>query len=201
MLSPERLKQLVPSASTDDCQKYAAHLSAAFSEFDIDTPLRQAAFLAQVAHESGSFRTARENLNYSSEGLLKVFPKYFSAAEAVEYHRQPERIANRVYANRMGNGPESSGDGWAYRGRGLIQITGKSTYIDCLLLFPYKTTDWLETPEGATRSAGWFWMKRGLNTMADIRDIVGISKRVNGGTIGLDHRIQLYNEIYRELTS
>ena len=199
MLSPERLKKLVPSASLDDCQKFAAPLTTTFAEFDISTPERQAAFLAQVVHESGSFRQVRENLNYSAEGLLRVFPKYFNQQEAIEYARNPERIANRVYANRMGNGPESSGDGWRYRGRGLIQITGRSNYVDCLAFFPYQTVDWLETPAGAARSAGWFWMKRGLNTFADARDIATISRRVNGGTIGLEHRIELYVGLCKEL--
>jgi putative chitinase len=164
-------------------------------EFEINTKQRQAMFLAQCAHESGHFRLVSENLNYSADGLRRVFPKYFRDVDANDYHRQPEKIANRVYSSRMGNGDEASGDGWRFRGRGLIQLTGKSNYIACsedLEVDLLENPDYLLTPEGAARSAAWFWWQNDLNDYADKGDIVGCSKRVNGGTIGLEDRKELY---------
>ena len=161
-----------------------------FDKYEINTPLRIAHFMAQIEHESG-LKPISENLNYSSERLRQIFPKYFiSKADADRYARQPERIANRVYANRMGNGNEASGEGWKYRGRGFIQITGKINYfqlandtdLDCL-----KNPDLLLEEPNALISALWFWNLRKLNTLADKDDLVGIRKKVNGGTIGLEH--------------
>ena len=126
MITLEQLNEAFPDATEEDVTKYYDAFIRVFDEYEINTPKRQAAFIAQVAHESGQLRHVVENLNYSAQGLLKIFKKYFTSVLAQEYARQPQRIANRVYANRMGNGPESSGDGWKHRGRGLIQLTGKN---------------------------------------------------------------------------
>jgi putative chitinase len=182
-------------AAPHDADEYAAPLNEAMDEFEIDTKKRQAMFLAQCAHESGQFRTVVENLNYSADGLQRTFPRHFRTASVRNYHRQPEKIANRVYSNRMGNGDEASGDGWRFRGRGLIQLTGKSNYILCsadLEVDLLENPNYLVTPEGAARSAAWFWWKNDLNDLADIGDIVGSTRRINGGVNGLEHRKQLY---------
>ena len=172
-------------------------LNAAMEEFEINTPERMAMFLAQCCHESNYFRVTKENLNYSAEGLNKIFPKYFVRAgrDATEYAKKPEEIANIVYANRMGNGDEESGDGWRHCGRGFIQLTGKSNYEECGEALDVDLAEdplWLTTLEGAARSAAWFWHKNGLNKYADANDIVGCTKRINGGTIGLEHRKELW---------
>ena len=161
------------------------------AEFGITTPLRWAHYLAQVAHESGGLRQTEENLSYSAEGLLKTFPKYFTKAYVNAYARQPQRIAGRVYANRMGNGAEATGDGWKYRGRGLIQLTGRTNYTVYRSYCGYdvvKDPDLLAKPVGAIRSSMWFWRNRGLNELADKNDLVAITKRINGGTNGLAER-------------
>lgn len=165
--------------------------------YGINTPERKAAFLSQVGHESNGFRSIEENLNYSSDRLSVVFPKYFNNNEALDYHRQPKKIASRVYANRMGNGPESSGDGWSYRGRGLIQLTGKYNYqkfSDFSGHDVLTNPDYLLTPEGAMYSAIWFWDVNGCNSFADKNDIQGLTKKINGGINGLEHRKDLYNK-------
>lgn len=161
-------------------------------EFDIVTDKRIAAFLAQSTHESQDFTRLTENLNYRAESLRRVFPKYFpSITLANQYAFNPQKIANRVYANRMGNGNESSGDGWRYRGRGLFQLTGKYNYqkfsetIDMSLS---DTIDFLETFQGAVLSSCWFWDSRKLNVYADNSDITGMTKIINGGYNGLDDR-------------
>lgn len=165
--------------------------------YEIDTPERVAAFLAQCAHESGNFRFLKENLNYKAESLVKVFPKYFSdMSTAKAYEKQPQKIANRVYGNRMGNGDESTGDGFRYMGRGLIQLTGKNNYtifaasIDTPL---EEIPEYLQTFEGAVQSACWFWEQNNLNKEADARDIKTMTKKINGGFIGLEDRIKHYN--------
>ena len=173
------------------------------SNYKVNTLLRLSHFLAQCGHESANFRAFKENLNYSAEGLNKTFKKYFPTLEsAKDYARQPERIASKVYANRMGNGTEASKDGFKYLGRGFIQLTGKANYLE----FDNSVSeDILANPElVATKyplaSAAWFWDKNGLNTIADkgATDAVvkSITKRVNGGTIGLEDRIQHFNEFY-----
>jgi putative chitinase len=165
--------------------------------YDINTPERVAAFLAQCAHESGGFKFLKENLNYKAESLCKVFPKYFPDINlAKQYEKKPEKIANRVYGNRMGNGDESTGDGFKYMGRGLIQLTGKNNYtlfaaaIDTPL---EEIPEYLQTFEGAVQSACWFWEQNNLNQWADKKDIMTLTKRINGGTIGLEDRIKHYN--------
>ena len=166
----------------------------------IDTKERVNAFLAQCGHESGGFTNFAENLNYSAKGLRRVFGKYFPTdALAAEFERKPEKIANKVYANRMGNSTEASGDGFKYRGRGFIQLTGKDNYIN----FSKDTgIDIVSNPDEAfkdksilLKTAIWFWNKRNLNALADKKDILGITKKINGGTIGLEERQSLYNKL------
>jgi putative chitinase len=194
----EKLAQIIPNAAYG-VDTWFNELNELLPVFDITSVGRVAAFIAQTAHESGSYRTLSENLNYSADGLNKIFPKYFERAgrDAQEYHRQPEKIANVVYANRMGNGDTESGEGWKYRGRGLIQLTGKNNYTsfaETAEISPEDAAEYLETPRGAVHSACWFWYANDLNTYADAGDFVGMTKRINGGTIGLDDRIKHYNE-------
>ena len=154
-------------------------------------PERVTAFIAQAGHESGNFSVIRENLNYSAQGLLATFPHYFNQALAAKYARNPSAIANHVYANRMGNGDEASGDGWKFRGRGLIQLTGRSNYSAFASVVNKSIADvipYLETPEGATEGAGWFWSTNGLNELADAGQFITITKKINGGTNGLADR-------------
>jgi len=167
-----------------------------FEKYELNTPLRISHFMAQIEHES-VLKPISENLNYSKKGLLTTFKKYFGDLSAEVYANKPEKIANRVYATRMGNGDEKSGEGWKYRGRGFIQITGKENYfrlandtdLDCL-----KNPDLLLEEANAMISALWFWDTKGLNELADKNDIVGITKRINGGINGLEHRKQLYEK-------
>lgn len=178
--------------------KYADALDQTMAEYNINTRNRKAMFIAQILHESGKLSRVVENLNYSAERLQVVFPKYFpTAALANAYAKQPEKIGNRVYASRMGNGNEASGDGYKFRGRGCIQLTGRTNYNACggqvghdLISDP----SWLETPIGAVKSAAWFWSTNGLNKIADTDDIVAATKRINGGTNGLGDRRDLYNK-------
>lgn len=178
----------------------------ALSESGFNSPERLAGFLAQSGHETGGYRVFSENLNYSAASLNIVFPKYFVRAgrDAYLYHRNPEKIANVVYANRMGNGAEQTGDGWRYRGRGLFQITGKANYAD----FQKDTGTTLKTPDEvaevpkiACRSAAWFWNKNNLNKFADARDIRGMTKAINGGYNGLEERFDLYKKALDLLTN
>jgi Predicted chitinase len=175
-------------------------LNDAMAEFDVNTPTRVAAFLAQALHESARLTRLRENLNYSAEGLLATFPKYFTPVVAQEYARNPERIANRVYANRMGNGPEESGDGWKYRGVGIFQLTGKDNIRACSKAICdneqyVEDPALIEQPVDACRSAGWFWSSNKLNSLADQEDMKGITRKINGGYIGLKERQEGYVRI------
>jgi putative chitinase len=176
--------------------KNTAELFEVFSEvlprYEITTVERVAAFLAQCGHESADFTVLKENLNYSAEGLSKVFPKRFpTVAAAQPYNRNPEKIANKIYSDRMGNGPEASGEGYKFRGRGAIQLTGKENYSKFAASVG-KTLDeavgYTETLAGAIESACWFWNTNKLNALADATDIVTLTKRINGGTIGLEDR-------------
>lgn len=171
-------------------------LNKLLPDYGIDTPQRVAAFIAQAAHESGNFNALHENLNYRWESLRRVFPKYFPTDElAQQYAHNQEAIANRVYANRMGNGDEASGDGFRYCGRGLIQLTGKSNYqafADSIETPIEQIPDYLQTFEGAVQSACWFWENNNLNQYADADDILTMTKRINGGTIGLEDRKKHY---------
>jgi putative chitinase len=173
-------------------------LTEQFEKYEINTVNRAAGFLAQCGHESAGFTILKENLNYSAEGLNKIFKKYFpTLASAQPYHRQPEKIANKVYGGRMGNGPESSGDGYKFCGRGAIQLTGRDNYTKFAksvgLSLEEAVAD-LETLDGAIESACWFWKTNGLNAICDKDDIVLMTKRINGGTIGLEDRKKHYAE-------
>lgn len=166
------------------------------------TDTEMAFFYGQLAHESGNFRYISENLNYSSKALLSVFGKYFDSDGAEEYARNQEMIANRVYANRMGNGDEESGDGWKYRGGGLIQITGKNNYsklAEDLGVDFDNITEYVRTPEGAIRSALWFWESNNLGKLINGYNIHQITRRINGGYHGLDDRIEKTANALKEL--
>jgi len=196
-LTLEQLKQLLPK--NPYVQNWHNALVQLFPDYEINTPKRMAAFIAQCSHESAGFMILTENLNYKAATLRKIFPKYFpDDATAQRYASMPnkqEAIANKVYANRMGNGDEASGDGFKYRGRGLIQLTGKQNYswfAASLEISPEEATEYLGTFEGAAQSACWFWETNKLNQWADKGDIVTLTKRINGGTIGLDDRIKHY---------
>jgi putative chitinase len=178
-------------------------LNQLLPDYEINTPKRVAAFIAQCAHESGGFKFLSENLNYKAESLMKVFPKYFhDIGTAKQYEKQPAKIANKIYADRMGNGPESSGDGFKYRGRGLIQLTGKTNYewfAASLEISSAEASEYLETFEGAAQSACWFWENNNLNKWADAGDIEKMTKIINGGTIGLEDRKKHYNHMLHVL--
>jgi putative chitinase len=171
-------------------------LDKLLEDYDINTPQRVASFLAQCAHESNNFVFIKENLNYRAASLVKTFAKYFpDDATAAAYAGRPEKIANRVYANRMGNGDEASGDGYRYCGRGLIQLTGRDNYTffaGSLGIPVEEASDYLATFEGAAQSACWFWETNNLNRYADSGDIKGLTKAINGGYIGLEDRISHY---------
>lgn len=174
------------------------------AQFGVNTDLRMAHFLGQVMHESGCLNFVEENLNYSANGLLNTFPKYFNATTAQRYARNPQAIANRVYANRMGNGSETSGDGWRFRGRGLIQLTGRANYQAyadsplCngdLMAHP----EWLAQFPGAMKSALWFWQKNNISTLADADDVEKVTRKVNGGLNGLAERKRLTTQFKKIL--
>jgi len=197
MITKELLSSLFPATHDNILESYIEPLNNACEKFDINNTSRVAMFIAQVGHESGGLNVVHENLNYKAEGLTKIFPKYFRDADPSDYAHQPEKIANRVYANRMGNGDEDSGDGYRYRGRGLIQLTGHDNYqhfADGVGMSLDEAVQYLETPDGAAMSAAWFWNTRHLNDLADAGDIVGCTKKVNGGTIGLEDRTRHYEK-------
>jgi putative chitinase len=196
-LTKEQLKQLLPKNPYID--QWHNALSQLLPDYGINTPQRIAAFIAQCAHESAEFTALKENLNYRAPTLRKLFSKYFPTDElANEYASKPnkqEAIANRIYANRMGNGDESSGDGFRYCGRGLIQLTGKENYswfAASLGISVEEASEYLQTFEGAAQSACWFWETNNLNQWADKGDILTLTKRINGGTIGLADREKHY---------
>jgi putative chitinase len=181
-----------------ESDEWCEALNDIMPEYEIDTAERVAAFIAQCQHESGNFRFFKENLNYSAKALDAVFGKYFARAgrDATEYERQPEKIANIVYADRMGNGDTDSGDGWSFRGRGLIQLTGRNNYTSFAEDNDMDVDDvpeYLETKKGAVHSAAWFWNKNKLNNYADEKDLKTMTKRINGGYNGLDDRIKHYD--------
>ncbi len=180
-----------------DIAEWFSAMSLLFPKYEITSAARIAGFVAQCGHESQNFKTLEENLNYSAEGLNRTFPKYFVKAgrDAQAYHRQPEKIANVVYANRMGNGDTASGEGYKFRGRGVIQLTGKDNYSRFAKHIGKsldETIEYLKTKQGALESACWFWQTNGLNEIADSGDIVAMTKRINGGTIGLEDRRKHY---------
>ncbi|CAB3768177.1 glycoside hydrolase family 19 protein [Paraburkholderia humisilvae] len=202
----DQLKRLLTVPDPDaHAQQWLNPLNHAMAEWSIDTPYRQAAFLAQTLHESGQFRYLSENLNYSAQRLRQVWPARFPSDEkAQQYAGNPEKLASLIYADRLGNGNEASGDGWSFRGRGLIQLTGRENYERCaqgLQLDLLKQPDLLQEPEGAARSAAWFWWSNKLNELADPKpgrdlaeDFTTITKRINGGTIGMQARIEYWDK-------
>jgi len=207
MLTLAQLKQMIPkNPYVADWHEALAQPqkeldgSTLLIDYEINTPKRIAAFIAQCAHESGNFMVLKENLNYKPATLRKIFPKYFPTDElANEYCSRPNRqeaIANKVYASRMGNGDESSGDGWRFCGRGLIQLTGRTNYqnfADSLEMDINDVPAYLTTYQGSVQSACFFWETNKLNQWADAGDILNLTKRINGGTIGLNDRIKHYN--------
>jgi putative chitinase len=202
-------------------EKWVDAVVAACQEFSIDTPQRIAGFLSQCAHESGGFERLQENLNYSADGMAGIWPKRFAVMGpdkkpvkkdgknqpnkfALALHRKPEMIANVVYSNRMGNGPTESGEGWLYRGRGLKQLTGKDNHRACgagLAVDLVANPDLLLEPIYAARSAAWFWATNKCNAFADSGDIEGLTKRINGGLIGIEDRKKRYASAMRSLSS
>ena len=186
--------------SGSEINQWTEELNRVAALYEIDeNSQRLTMWLAQIAHESGKFTQLEENLNYSTEGLLKTFPKYFNQEQATQYARKPRMIASRVYANRYGNGDEQSADGWFYRGRGLIQITFKDNYrafadsigMDFEIL---NKPNLLATPQYAVESAGWFFKAHGCNELADAGDFKGVTKRINGGLNGLADRQALWDQ-------
>ncbi|MBI9064748.1 MAG: LysM peptidoglycan-binding domain-containing protein [Marinilabiliaceae bacterium] len=193
LITVEQLREILPYAKEENIIRFAPSLNRELPKFQINTPLRVAQFIAQIAVESASLNATSENLNYSASALRRVFGRYFPSDELAEqYDRQPQKIANRVYANRMGNGNEASGEGWKYRGRGLIQLTGKANYVACgtgigksLETNPDSVSS---DADIAVQTCCWYWNSRKLNQYADQDDIKKITKLINGGYHGSDQR-------------
>lgn len=194
MLTLDQLKKICPNNKQPEALLEV--LNKVLPEYEINTRKRVAAFLAQTSHESAQFTALKENLNYSAAGLCSVWPKRFTSATAAPYHRNPEKIANKVYCDRMGNGSEASGDGFKFRGRGCIQTTGKCNY-QALAKAIGKSLDetvaFCETLEGAIVSGAFFWKNTKLNQYADSGDFTTLTKRINGGTVGLKDRQHHYD--------
>ena len=197
MVTSEHLRQLKIDPNLAD------YFNETFDRFDISTPARQACWIGQCGHECGNFRIMEENLNYRAATLLKLFPRTpkrawgFTPEEAAAYEKQPKRIANRIYGNRMGNRDEASGDGWRFRGSGFLQLTGHSNFYHAgkaLGVDFVMEPELVRTPKYAAQTAGWFWQTHKINQHADGRDFVTMTKRINGGTIGLDDRIKHINQ-------
>jgi putative chitinase len=198
MVTLDLLTHMCTRTKANILQGFIEPLNTVAQYYDMfEDSRRVAGFLSQVAHESGGFTATVENLNYSAKGLMGTFKKYFPTEDlAKQYERKPEKIANRVYANRMKNGDEQSGDGYKFRGRGLIQLTGRDNYTkfeNDLGMNLEDTITYLETPNGAVASAGWFWDNNKLNQYCDKDDFVTLTKRINGGTIGLEDRKHHYD--------
>lgn len=201
-ITKDLIVALFPKAK--DIDVLTESMIALFPKYELNTVNRIAGFLAQCSHESADFTLSKENLNYSSEGLLKVFPKYFKTnTEAVAYARKAEKIANKVYANRYGNGDEASGDGYRYSGKGFIQLTFKDNYkafAKDINIEMKDVVEYLLSTKGALESALWYWKTRNLNKYCDSDDIKGMSKVVNGGTIGLEDRTARYEKYKKALS-
>jgi putative chitinase len=204
-LTLDQLKKILPTNKNP--QDWLPVLAKVLPKYEINSVNRVAAFVSQCSHESGGFNALQENLNYRADVLTRLWPTRFPADVAAAYVAKPnkqEAIANRAYCDRMGNGNEASGDGWKYRGRGLIQLTGKSNYqafANSIGVTVEKASEYLATLEGAAESAAWFWKKNNLNELADKGDTLAITKRINGGTNGLDDRVKKYNEALNILNS
>ena len=206
MVTLDLLTHMCPQTRSSILEGYIEPLNTVAEYYEMNiNPARLAGFLAQTAHESGGYTAIKENLNYSAKGLMGTFKKYFPTEDiANQYAKKPERIANRVYANRMSNGDESSGDGYRFCGRGLIQLTGRANYTkfaNDLGMSLEETVAYLETPNGAVSSAGWFWDNNKLNQYCDSGDFVTLTKRINGGTIGLEDRKHHYDIAMHYLTT
>jgi putative chitinase len=202
--TPSHLERLLPR--NPDIPGWYQALTEVLPGFNINTVPRVAAFIAQCAHESLEFTVLQENLNYNADGLLRTFPRYFRNINPADYARQPQRIASLVYGNRMGNGPEHTGDGWRYRGRGVIQLTGKNNYAACSQDL-FGDMRLVENPDLVSQdrnialmTACWFWNRNNINAFADRSDILGMTRRINGGTIGLDDRIRHYEHALKVLS-
>jgi putative chitinase len=198
-ITEQQLLQILPNAGRQ-AGVFVPVLNTAMAKYGIVTRLRSAAFIAQIGHESGQLARLVENLNYSAEGLMKTWPGRFDLPRATAAARKPEQIANIAYGERMGNA--APGDGWKYRGRGLIQVTGKSNYAACgdaLGLDLIGSPERLEQPQYAALSAAWYWAINGLNTLADAGDLKGITQRINGGQTGAADRGDLYTRALRVL--
>lgn len=199
----DKLQQIIPKNPYVD--HWFEAISTILPEYNINTVPRVAAFLAQCAHESAGFTALRENLNYRAESLMRVWPKYFpNLSVAQKYAHNQQAIANRAYANRMGNGDETSGDGWKFCGRGLIQLTGRNNYTsfaESLEIDVDEASEYLGTFEGAVQSACWFWESNNLNALADKGDMVTLTIRINGGKLGLEDRIKHYNHALHVLSA
>jgi putative chitinase len=196
MLTLDTLSALYAPTLAHTCEPFVGPLSAALYKYGIATLNQQCAFLATIGVESARLTTLSENLNYGAAGLHSTWPSHFDPATAAAYARQPERIANRAYANRMGNGDEASGDGWLYRGAGLIQLTGKDNHAAYAAACGKPVTmvgDWLRTPEGAADGAGWFWSTHHLNAISAGGDMAAVTRMVNGGENGLADRVALFS--------
>lgn len=194
-IEPAKFLAMFPRLSAGDAANYLVPFNAACSQFEINTPLRLAAFTAQLSHESADLTRWVENLNYSASRLMTIWPTRFNSSNAGNYAGNPVKIANSVYADRMGNGPEASGDGWKFRGRGPIQLTGRANYRQAGLALDLdleENPDMVSTPEVGLRVAAWFWADRGCNQMADDEDFRGITRRINGGLTGYDTRLKRY---------
>lgn len=208
-LGIEMIKAALPRVSAENIDHFGSCLITAMQEFEICEPVEEAMFLSQVMVESQNLTRVSENLNYKASGLLRVFRRYFDEATAVTYAHNPEAIANRAYANRMGNGDESSGDGWRHRGMGLIQITGKDNQTRCLeaLGRDPQDVDYLQSAEGAARSACWFWSENDVGRFAAVGDFdgacdminIGHKTKVQGDAIGYEERLKAYNHIRQAL--
>ena len=198
----DQLAQILPG--NPYIEHWCDALNKILPDYDIITPQRVAAFLAQTAHESGGYTALHENLNYQAASLCRVWPSHFTPDIAEQYAHNPERIANRAYAGRMGNGDEASGDGWKFCGRGLLQVTGRNNYqafADSLQMNVEDVPAFLQTFEGAVQSACWFWENNNLNQYADSGDFVTMTKKINGGTLGLDDRQHRYLQAMQVFSS
>jgi putative chitinase len=196
LITPALLRTVTTEALAD---RWAESLNETCERFAIDTPFRIAGFISNTAHESAGFKAVTEGLNYTVAGLMRTWPQRFPTVEVAQrYAMQPEKIANRAYCDRMGNGNEASGDGWKFRGRGLIQLTGKNNYVAYSLACDNEALqkpEIVEQPKYAAESAGWFWDVNRLNTLADAQDVGGMCRRINGGYNGLDDRQMKYSKI------
>lgn len=204
MITLDLLQKVCPKTKKETLEKFVEPLNEVGTKYGLfENKERISCFIAQIAHESGGFNYMEENLNYSAKGLQGVFKKYFPTEElAKQYERQPEKIASRVYANRMGNGPEESKEGFKFKGRGLIQLTGKDNYTrfaKSMEMSLDEAVEYLKTVKGAVESACWFWGANKLNDLCDKKDFITLTKRINGGTIGLEDRKHHYDVVREAL--